>query len=93
MENKQDVKQKYIVALDQGTTSSRAIVFDREQNIVSVGQKEFSQIYPQPGWVEHDPDAEVPDKYDPDRYRTAIGEPMIITMTALLVAIAMIAVL
>ena len=55
MENKQDVKQKYIVALDQGTTSSRAIVFDREQNIVSVGQKEFSQIYPQPGWVEHDP--------------------------------------
>ena len=55
MENKQDVKQKYIVALDQGTTSSRAIVFDHEQNIVSVGQKEFSQIYPQPGWVEHDP--------------------------------------
>ena len=55
MENKQDIKQKYIVALDQGTTSSRAIVFDHEQNIVSVGQKEFSQIYPQPGWVEHDP--------------------------------------
>ena len=46
---------KYIVALDQGTTSSRAIVFDHEQNIVSVGQKEFKQIYPQPGWVEHDP--------------------------------------
>ena len=55
MENKQDIKQKYIVALDQGTTSSRAIVFDHEQNIVSVGQKEFSQIYPEPGWVEHDP--------------------------------------
>lgn len=46
---------KYIVALDQGTTSSRAIVFDHEQNIVAVGQKEFKQIYPQPGWVEHDP--------------------------------------
>ena len=46
---------KYIVALDQGTTSSRAIVFDHEQNIVAVGQKEFRQIYPQPGWVEHDP--------------------------------------
>ena len=46
---------KYIVALDQGTTSSRAIVFDHDQNIVAVGQKEFGQIYPQPGWVEHDP--------------------------------------
>jgi len=46
---------KYIVALDQGTTSSRAIVFDHEQNMVAVGQKEFQQIYPQPGWVEHDP--------------------------------------
>jgi len=46
---------KYIVALDQGTTSSRAIVFDREQNIVSAAQKEFTQIYPQPGYVEHDP--------------------------------------
>lgn len=55
METKQEMQQKYIVALDQGTTSSRAIVFDHEQNIVSVGQKEFSQIYPQPGWVEHDP--------------------------------------
>lgn len=47
--------KKYIVALDQGTTSSRAIVFDREQNIVSVAQREFPQIYPQAGWVEHDP--------------------------------------
>ena len=45
---------KYIVALDQGTTSSRAIVFDHEQRIVAVGQKEFQQFYPQPGWVEHD---------------------------------------
>ena len=55
MEEITDIKQKYIVALDQGTTSSRAIVFDHEQNIVAVGQKEFNQIYPQPGWVEHDP--------------------------------------
>ncbi len=47
--------KKYIVALDQGTTSSRAIVFDREQKIVAIAQKEFPQIYPQSGWVEHDP--------------------------------------
>lgn len=53
--NTQNKMQKYIVALDQGTTSSRAIVFDHEQNIVAIGQKEFRQIYPQPGWVEHDP--------------------------------------
>jgi glycerol kinase len=46
---------KYILALDQGTTSSRAVLFDRAGNIVSVAQKEFQQIYPQPGWVEHDP--------------------------------------
>lgn len=46
---------KYIIALDQGTTSSRAIVFDSEQKIVGVAQKEFRQIYPKEGWVEHDP--------------------------------------
>ena len=45
----------YLLALDQGTTSSRAILFDREQNIVGVAQKEFTQFYPQEGWVEHDP--------------------------------------
>jgi glycerol kinase len=45
----------YILSLDQGTTSSRAIVFDRSGNIVSLAQKEFTQIYPEPGWVEHDP--------------------------------------
>lgn len=45
----------YILALDQGTTSSRAIVFDRKGNIMAVAQKEFEQIYPQPGWVEHNP--------------------------------------
>ncbi|MBB3103478.1 glycerol kinase GlpK [Azomonas macrocytogenes] len=47
--------KQYIVALDQGTTSSRAIVLDRDANIVSVAQLEFTQIYPQAGWVEHDP--------------------------------------
>ncbi|MDR1858983.1 MAG: glycerol kinase GlpK [Treponema sp.] len=46
---------KYVLALDQGTTSSRAILFDREMNIVAVEQKEFAQIYPREGWVEHDP--------------------------------------
>lgn len=46
---------KYIVALDQGTTSSRTIIFDHEGNIVSVAQREFTQIFPQPGWVEHNP--------------------------------------
>eukprot|EP00826_Nyctotherus_ovalis_P047231 TRINITY_DN540_c0_g1_i15.p1 TRINITY_DN540_c0_g1~~TRINITY_DN540_c0_g1_i15.p1 ORF type:complete len:471 (+),score=-47.75 TRINITY_DN540_c0_g1_i15:72-1484(+) len=47
--------KKYILALDQGTTSSRAIIFDRDQNIVSVSQQEFKQYYPKSGWVEHDP--------------------------------------
>ncbi|MFC6098846.1 glycerol kinase GlpK [Olivibacter domesticus] len=47
--------KKYILALDQGTTSSRAIIFDRAGQIISVGQKEFNQIYPKSGWVEHDP--------------------------------------
>ena len=46
---------KYILALDQGTTSSRAIIFDNAGKIVSVAQKEFTQIYPKAGWVEHDP--------------------------------------
>ena len=44
-----------IMALDQGTTSSRCILFDKKGNIKSIAQKEFTQIYPQPGWVEHDP--------------------------------------
>ena len=47
------MEKKYVVALDEGTTSCRCIVFDREQNIVSVAQKEFPQIYPKAGWVEH----------------------------------------
>ncbi len=45
---------QYILALDQGTTSSRAVVVDKQGNIVSVAQKEFTQIFPKPGWVEHD---------------------------------------
>src|SRR5678809_353988 len=45
----------YILALDQGTTSSRAIVFDRDGTVKAVAQKEFTQIFPQAGWVEHDP--------------------------------------
>lgn len=47
--------KKYVISLDQGTTSSRAIIFDKDQNIVGIAQKEFAQIYPQPGYVEHDP--------------------------------------
>ena len=47
--------KQYVIALDQGTTSSRAILFDQEQNIVGLAQKEFTQHYPHPGWVEHDP--------------------------------------
>ena len=46
--------EKYILALDQGTTSSRAILFDHSGNIINIAQKEFKQFYPQPGWVEHD---------------------------------------
>ena len=49
------VNDKYVLAIDQGTTSSRAIVFDHKGTIVSVGQKEHEQIFPRAGWVEHDP--------------------------------------
>ncbi len=49
------MKDKYILALDQGTTSSRAIVFDKKGNIKGMAQEEFAQIYPKPGWVEHEP--------------------------------------
>lgn len=48
--------KQYVMALDQGTTSSRCILFDRQGRVCSLAQKEFRQIYPQPGWVEHDPD-------------------------------------
>ena len=46
---------QYILSLDQGTTSSRAVLFDALGGIAGMGQREFTQIYPQPGWVEHDP--------------------------------------
>ncbi|MFV8214888.1 FGGY family carbohydrate kinase, partial [Streptococcus pluranimalium] len=47
-------EEKYIMAIDQGTTSSRAIIFDKKGKKVSSSQKEFPQIFPQAGWVEHD---------------------------------------
>mgnify|MGYP002960243825 FL=1 len=46
--------RKYIMALDQGTTSSRCIIYDKKGNMMSVAQKEFTQKYPKDGWVEHD---------------------------------------
>ena len=46
--------ERYIMALDAGTTSNRCILFNREGKICSVAQKEFTQIFPNPGWVEHD---------------------------------------
>ena len=50
-----NIDRKYIMALDQGTTSSRAILFDKEGNVVATSQKEFTQFYPKVGWVEHNP--------------------------------------
>ena len=47
---------QFVLAIDQGTTSSRAIVFDGDRKVVGVGQQEFAQIFPQDGWVEHDPE-------------------------------------
>jgi glycerol kinase len=47
---------QYILALDQGTTSSRALLFDQEGTVRAVAQREFDQIFPQPGWVEHNPE-------------------------------------
>jgi glycerol kinase len=49
------MNKKYVMALDQGTTSSRAVIFDHDGRIVSIAGREFKQIYPRPGWVEHDP--------------------------------------
>lgn len=48
--------KRYVLSLDEGTTSARAIIFDRESNVMGMGQYEFSQHYPKPGWVEHDPE-------------------------------------
>jgi len=47
--------KKYVLAIDQGTTSSRAVLFDHQGRIAGIAQREFSQIFPQPGWVEHNP--------------------------------------
>ena len=55
---------RYVLAFDQGTTSSRAILFDEEGSARSVAQREFRQIYPQPGWVEHDPKEILTTQYD-----------------------------
>ena len=49
------MEKKYILALDQGTTSTRAILFDRDKEILGLSQREFTQIYPKNGWIEHDP--------------------------------------
>lgn len=55
--------KKYVLALDEGTTSVRAVLFDKNAEIVSIAQHEFSQIYPKPGWVEHDPMEIYADQY------------------------------
>ena len=47
---------QYVLALDQGTTSSRALLFDQDGAVRAVAQREFDQIFPQPGWVEHNPE-------------------------------------
>ncbi|MDE7070882.1 MAG: glycerol kinase GlpK [Clostridia bacterium] len=64
--------RKYLVSLDQGTTSSRAIVFDDYGKIVSSAQKEFKQIYPRAGWVEHDPEDIWESQYEV--FKSAIGK-------------------
>ena len=48
-------RNKYVLAIDQGTTSSRAILFSHQGNIITLAQKTFQQYFPKPGWVEHDP--------------------------------------
>src|SRR5580693_7644123 len=55
-ENPRGENVRYVLALDQGTTSSRALLFDQEGTVRSVAQREFDQIFPQPGWVEHNPE-------------------------------------
>ena len=49
------MSEKYVMALDQGTTSSRAIIFNKKGEIIAKAQNEFTQHYPESGWVEHDP--------------------------------------
>ena len=52
--SREEASRRYVAAIDQGTTSTRCIVFDRAGNPVSIAQQEHAQIFPQPGWVEHD---------------------------------------
>ncbi len=51
------MSEKYLLAIDQGTSSSRAVIYTHGAEVVASAQQEFAQIYPQPGWVEHDPEA------------------------------------
>jgi len=51
------MKGKYLLAIDQGTSSSRTVIYDHAARVVASDQQEFPQLYPQPGWVEHDPEA------------------------------------
>ena len=67
---------KYVGAIDQGTTSSRFIVFDRAGNTVASAQREHRQIYPQPGWVEHDPIETSRQHPRGDRAGVARGRPV-----------------
>ena len=53
-EREENRMERYVIALDQGTTSSRAVVFDESARVIAIKSFEFPQIYPQPGWVEHD---------------------------------------
>ena len=66
---------RYILALDQGTTSSRSILFDQSGAVVAVAQKEFTQHFPKPGWVEHDPHEIIQSVYN--TIETAIKEAKI----------------
>ena len=66
--------QKYLIALDQGTTSSRAVIFDQQARIVAMKSYEFEQIYPKPGWVEHDPAAILNSQIDALREAVRISE-------------------
>ena len=58
-EDQESNLNEYIMALDEGTTSTRAVIYDKNGNIISSAQKEFSQIYPKTGWVEQDPSEHV----------------------------------
>ena len=51
------MSRKYLLAIDQGTSSSRAVIYDHGASVIASAQQEFPQVYPQPGWVEHDPEA------------------------------------